>query len=756
MKPAKKTTKYLKIVLLLSFVLAAESISAQSKSEPVNSKVDKKPVEEENLNVFQQWIRWNNPGSLRTNHLRKQAFNYYEIRDREISKLSTRGDWLGRQEKMKAQLMEAVGPFPEKTPLNPKITGVIKKEGYRIEKIIYESMPGFYVTGCLFIPDKIKGKVPAVLNVIGHEQESYHAALDQVINQNLVKKGMIVFTIDPLGQGEHVQYFDPKINFSSIGYSVIEHCYFGNICFLTGSSGAKYFIWDAIRAIDYLVSLKEVDPERIGMTGFSGGGTVTSYVAAFDSRVKVAVPCSWSTSARRVLETKGTQDAETVFIDGVKKGITFEDLIEVRAPKPLLMTSVSRDEYLTLQGALEAFKEAKKTYEAFGRADNLQIVADDSKHWLTPKIRLAIYTFFMKHFGISGDPSEVEVEILSDKELMVTPTGQIATSFGGDMIFDVNKREAAKLIENLEKSRKEIAHRLSTVKTKAIGISGYVEPCCDHGEPFINGRYQRDGYTVTKYAVQGEGAYAIPILLFVPGDNVTKHNAIVYLHPAGKVTEAKPGGEIEKLVKKGYIVASTDVLGVGETRNTATRGLADGYTGVLIGRSIVGIQAGDIVRVVSYLKSRADIDSLKVGAVGINEMCIPLIHAAAFDPSIRTIALVGSLISYRSIVMNRIYKIGLTVNEGGDYWHPQEVDFSWGIAGVLKDYDLPDLIGCIAPRKVVLAELKNQLLEPASEEMINQDLEFPRAAYAFKNYPGNLKTVSVYESLGSLVDWCFQ
>ena len=100
----------------------------------------------------------------------------------------------------------------------------------------------------------------------------------------------------------------------------------------------------------------------------------------------------------------------------------------------------------------------------------------------------------------------------------------------------------------------------------------------------------------------GEGDYAIPILLFVPNDNIEKHPALIYLHPEGKVTEAKPGGEIEKLVRKGYIVAATDVLGIGETKNTASRGHTCGYTAVIIARSVVGIQAGDIVRVVNYLK----------------------------------------------------------------------------------------------------------------------------------------------------------
>ncbi len=751
----KEVMKFISVFfLLICITIPIETLQAQEEAAQTNAAITPSP-DEENMDVFQQWIRWNNPGSLLINHLTKQAMDYYEIRDREIAKLKTESEWSKRQVIVKDKLMELVGPFPERTPLNPQITGTIKKEGYRIDKIVFESMPGYYVTGCLYVPDRIKGKAPAILNVIGHNQEAFRAPLYQVINYNLVQKGMIVFAIDPPGQGEHVQYFDPNINFSSVGYTVIEHCYFGNQCFLSGSSAARYFIWEGMRAIDYLLSRKEVDPERIGVTGFSGGGTVTSYISAFDDRVKVSVPCSWATLNRRLLETKGGQDGESIFLNGVSKGITFEDLLEVRAPKPTLMTMTSRDEYLCLQGAREAYTEAKITYKALGWENNIEMVEDDSKHWMTPKIRLAIYTFFMKHFDISGDPAEEEGDILTAEELTVTPTGQISTSFGGDMIFDVNKKETLKLIGDLEKSRKNIEKHLSQVKIKAKEISGFIAPGGLEGKAFINGRYQRDGYSVGKYAIMGEGDYAIPILLFVPSDNFGKHPAVVYLHPMGKVTEAKPGGEIEKLVKKGYVVAAADVIGVGETKNTSVRGTSVGYTGVAIGRSVVGIQAGDIIRVVNYLKTCCEVDPRRIGAIGLKEMCIPLLHAAAFDLSINNVTLVGSPISFRSIVMNRIYNIGLTPTGYGAVGHPYEVDFSWGVASVLTAYDLPDLIGCIAPRKVGIDDLKDHTLESASADLIRQELRYPRSAYSYEGGSDNLKIISSAESSADLIEWCF-
>jgi hypothetical protein len=368
-----------------------------------------------------------------------------------------------------------------------------------------------------------------------------------------------------------------------------------------------------------------------------------------------------------------------------------------------------------------------------------------------------MYAFFQKHFNLPGRSADDKTDLPTVQELTVTPTGQIATYKGGKMIFDLNKEVSQKLIDHLEQSRKSIAKHLSKVKLKAREISGYQSPSMDKKDPFINGKYQRDGYTVELDAIAGESEkYAIPVLLFKPDDNL-KHPAIIYLHSNGKAIDAEPGGPIEKLVKKGYIVAAADVLGVGEIQHSAGRGHQLGYTAVLIGRSMVGIQAGDIVRVVNYLKSRNDVDRLKIGAIAFNEICLSLIHAAAFDSSINNIALIGSLISYQSVAMNRIYRIGVTKRPGSDdYWHPYEIDFTWGIASVLTGYDLPDLMGCIAPRKIALVDPRDPMLEPASTELIDKELEFPRSVYSSIRATGNLSVLKKMDDLSSIVNWGFE
>lgn len=729
----------MRMFTLLSILLTAARVFAQQKEE------------KENLNVFHDWIKWNNPGSLSINFLINQTEQYYNARSAEIAKLKTKSDWHKRQQTVRKKLDELIGVFPKKGALEPEVTDVVKKDGYRIEKIVYQPTPGYYETGCLYIPDNLKGKAPAILNVMGHDQPGFREQYYQVIITNLLKKRMIVFAIDPPGQGEHVQYYDSALKFSAAGYSVLEHVYFGNVCFLSGAASAKYFIWDGIRAIDYLLTRKEVDPERIGATGFSGGGAVSTYVAAYDDRVKVVVPCSWPIANKSLVQTKGVQDAETIYIGGLAHGITFEDFLEVRAPKPALMTFTSRDEYLSMQGARDALKEVKRIYKAYGQENNVQLVEDDFKHWMTPRIRLKIYDFFQEHFNLPGDSAEVKTDLASAEELMVTPTGQIATYKGGKMIFDLNKEETQPLLKNLDESRKHIDQHLAAVEAKAKQLSGYVTPDTKNQEPFINGRYQRDGYKVQLDAIPGEkNQYAIPVLLFTPDDD-KQHPAILYLHPAGKATDAEAGGEIEKLVKKGYIVAAADLLGYGEIKRTAGREQTDGYTAVLIGRSMVGIQAGDIVRVTNYLKNMTSVDAKKIEAIAFSATCLPLLHAAAFDSSISRVTLISPLISYRNVVMNRLYKIGNTKRPTGNYWHPVEVDFNWGVPAALTAYDLPDLIGAVAPRKVVIADIRNSMLEPASQELINEELKFPRAVYSYKKVPDNLQITEKAEAAISLL-----
>ncbi len=690
-------------------------------------------AQEDDMNILNNWNEWSDGNNMLIHSINKQAFNYLDIRDSEIAGLKTKEDWINRQKKVKEILLKIVGPFPEKTPLNPKVTGVIQRNGFRIEKIIFESIPGYYVTGCLFIPDGITGKRPAILNVLGHWDESFRAKETQEFIYNFVKKGFIVFAMDPVGQGERLQYYDPEKKKFNIMGSTNEHSYIANQCFLIGASSARYFTWDGIRAIDYLLTRKEVDGSRIGLTGISGGGTQTSYIAAFDNRLKSFAPTCYITGFRRLLESIGAQDGEQNMYHAVANGITHADFLEVNAPKPILIAACTRD-FFSIQGARETYREVMNAYSAFGKEENLTKVESDSVHGYTIKNEEAIFAFFQKTLDLPGSPKFEKFDVLTKEELNVTPTGLISTSLNNaKMLFDVNRDEAVKKIASLENSRKNVEEHLIKVRQKAEELSGYIAPAPEK-EPVYRGAFPRDGYSIEMFALKGENQSIVPLLVFVPNKG-SRFPAIIYLHPVGKSAEAEPGQQIEELVRKGYIVAAPDVINTGETKYKFRSNNPINYGSVLIGRSIVGVQTGDVIRVINYLKTRSDIDKDKIGGLAIGEMGPTLLHAAVIEPSIKSIMLSKPPVSYRSIVMNRYY----------------EFPFTCCVAGALTAYDLPDLIGSLSPRKVVLVEINDQLKHPASKELIDEEMAFPQKVYSLKNASGNLKILPDEKELNSTI-----
>jgi dienelactone hydrolase len=676
-----------------------------------NLKAQKSPGE---LDVIKNWIHFSDASNSLYHHLASEAFDFLDKRTNTITAIHALPDWKRRQELVRKTLLDIVGPFPAKTPLNPRITNTIVKDGYKVENIIYESQPGFYVASSLFIPDGLKGKAPAVIYCSGHSGlAGYRYPTYQHVILNLVKKGFIVFAFDAIGQGERDEYYNPGTGKSDALISET-HSYSGVQAFITGSSQAGYVIWDGIRAVDYLLTRKEVDPARIGMTGRSGGGTQTAYIAAMDDRIKAAAPENYVTNFTRLIETAGPQDAEQNMFNVIEHGIDMADYLEVRAPKPTLMITTTRDMF-SIQGARETAKEASGIFKAYGKPENFRMVTDDSVHASTKKNREAMYAFFQKHLNNPGDSSDEELTILSPKELQVTKTGQVSTSLNSETVYSLNRKTAEKLENRLESSRKNFPGYLAGVVESAKQLSGYKEPVKSN-EPVFTGRFQKDGYAIEKYFVKGEGDYVIPYLLMKPEN--PNHKALIYLHPSGKSAEALPGGEMEWFVKNGFTVLAPDLLGVGEMspENTSIRVyLRTWYASMLIGRSILAVQAGDVIRLTSLLKKTQGID--EVYGFARKEMAPVLLHAAAFNPSITRIALIEPYSSYRSVATNRLYD-------------PKFINSL--VPGALKLYDLPDLAASLAPRKLIIAGSLDGAGN-SGDGTINKDLEVVKNGYRHRN-----------------------
>ena len=666
------------------------------------------------------WLQFTDAPNALYNHLSGQAFQLLEERSETIAGLQTLSAWQRRQDQTRERLKEVVGPFPEKTPLNAEVVRSVDKEGYRLEHIVFESQPGFYVTSSLFIPEGLEEPAPAVLYLSGHTPNGYRDSTYQHTILNLVNKKFIVFAIDPVGQGERLEYYDPETGGSVVGIGTREHSYAGAQAFITGSSLARYMIWDGIRAVDYLVSRDEVDAGRLGITGRSGGGTQSALIAAMDERIHAAAPEAYITSYTRLLQSIGPQDAEQNLYHGIAAGLDHADLLEVRAPKPALIISTTED-FFSIQGARETAREVSGIYQAYGEPGNFEMVEDGGGHASTPKNREAMYAFFQEHLDNPGGPADEQVDILSGEEIRVTRTGQVSTARDGETVFSLNRRRAQRQVSELRSSRENLTGHLPEAVRAAEKLSGYRPP--KHiGEPVFTGRIQRDGYTIEKYFAAGEGGYPIPYLLMRPEN--PSGQAAVYLHPDGKAEEAGNGGEIEWFVRNGITVLAPDLTGTGEmgpgdlaNYTTRVKGFDatsfDVWTAsVLIGRSIVGIRAGDVVRLARLLKDEVATD--EVYGVARRDMAPVLLHAAAFEPAISRIALLEPYASYRSLVMNRFYDPGHHISS---------------VAGALAAYDLPDLAASLAPRKLLMAGVTTGAGAPAGGENLDGDLEVVHTAY---------------------------
>ena len=645
-------------------------------------------------------------------HISSHAFVLLNERRSSVSRLKTKSEWEARQAQTKKIFAEIAGDFPAKTPLNPKITGTVKKDGFTVEKLYFESRPGYYVTAALFLPSGKKGKLPAILYCCGHTNDGFkgyqHAAI------NLVKKGFIVLAFDPVGQGERIQYFDAagKPRF----HPDFEHSYPGTQSFVSGRTPSNYFIWDGIRAIDYLLSRKEVDPARIGITGRSGGGTQTAMIMALDDRILAAAPECFITSYDKIFRTEAPQDAEQNLMYALKKGIDMSDFIEVRVPKPTLMVTTTRD-YFSIQGARDTYNEAKNAYTAFGFPDNLSMVEDDAGHATTPKNMMALHAFFQKHLNNPGDPKIEEVALLTEKELTVTPTGQVITSLPTETLFTLNKKYAEELTQQLQVKRQDNPDFYKDIAQQAKALSGYREPELSK-EHFFSGRLWRGECAIEKYLVKSTGSYYIPVLRFWTENN--NGQCILLLDDRGKASAAVEGGWAEQLAKKGYQVIVPDLNGFGELSGGFTYGdaiiqdvpLNIWYAGILTHKSPLAIRVEEIKIMVDFIKNLSTPTSITGLACGV--LASDLLHAAVIHKEFNRIALVRPLYSYLSIVQEKEY-------------HPKYVMST--AAGVIASYDMPDLVAAVHPLRIAVLNPVNSMDQPIDNTLFEQTYRDAKQQY---------------------------
>jgi len=666
----------------------------------------------DDLNFASGLEQFHNIRRMLPSYLNNIGFRMLGERKRRVEHLATIEDVNKRRSYVREQMLKDLGGFPDRTPLNARVVGVLERPGYRIEKVIFESQPDFYVTANLYLPKTGHPPYPAILYPLGHERGGKTNPTWQQMLGSLATKGFVALAWDPVGQGERLQIFDEDLRESKVGNSTTEHTVVGTQCMLVGDHLARYTIWDGMRALDYLLSRKEVDPARIGLTGNSGGGTHTAYIAALDDRIQVAAPSCYITSWHLMLDTIGPQDAEQTFPLWLEEGLDYPDYLYAFAPKPYLLLSAIRD-FFPIAGARETFAEAEKVYSAIGEREKVGMFEADDGHGYNQSRRLAAYDWFGRWLkGARDTDPEPQIEMATPEELRCTATGQVSTSLGGESVFTLNQKRLAQL----KASR---LTRPADLPGKVREVIRY-EPPSGPLQVTSYGAITRSGYRIEKLIYESEPGIFIPSLLYVPDEGASKKAAVLMVTGDGKAASAS---EAEQFAASGTVVLSIDMRGTGETRvdTDVNSREFDHYfgdfnnimTALLVGKTMAGMRALDISRGIDVLTSRREVDPNQVYGYGKDEGALPLLYATVLDGRIRRVMLDGMLVSYESVVNSRVSRRILE-----------------GVApGMLKHYDLQDLVATLAPRDVWIVNGT----DPVGHELPASEVtkEYRRALEAF-------------------------
>jgi len=555
--------------------------------------------------------------------------------------------------------------------------------------LVYESLPGFFVTANVYVPRRPAPPYPAVLGVAGHSANGKASATYQRAWISMAKRGFLVLALDPPGQGERSLYFDPDLGRSRVGIGTREHNLSGLQCLLTGHHFARYELWDGIRGVDYLLTRKDVDPARLAVAGNSGGGTQAAYLAVVEPRLAVVVSSCYMTSWKQLWFDPGPQDAEQDLPGFLADGLDFADLALAFAPRPFQILSATRD-FFPIAGARSAYEETRRVYERLGHADRASFFEYDDPHgWSKPR-REATYRWLERWLhGREDEGAEPAVDTELESDLYATPTGQVSTSYEGTATVQSLNRAAAEEAFPKRGAAGLDAEGLRRLVRSRLRMAETRDP------PTVRsfGELGRDGYRIERIALQTEPGITVPALVFVPAGGPARKPAVLYVHGAGKGADAAPGGDAEALVRCGHVVLAADPRGMGESRPTSSAGGYDPQwqmlqRALLVDRTLVGMQVEDLLGAYRVLESREDVDPGRIAVLGKGHGGLLTLVLAALQPSVEKAAVEGTVLSYLEIARAR-YHEDLTAAF---------------VPGVLRDFDLPDLAAALAPRPLWIVD----------------------------------------------------
>jgi dienelactone hydrolase len=507
-----------------------------------------------------------------------------------------------RKKVVREKVLALIGGLPDyRGPLQPRVTKTTPRDGYVIEHVMFDSLPDYVVTANLYRPDR-PGRYPAILMSMGHWDSG--KAAGQLLSSNLARRGFVVLAYDPVGQGERQQAFDARFGRSLIGGPTDQHFSNGAAAILMGQAVSRYFIHDGMRAIDYLVSRPEVDPDRIGATGCSGGGTQTTYISALDPRIKVAAVACYMNSFQ-TLFAGSIGDSEQSPPGFLAAGLDQTDYVELFAPKPWLIAS-TEDDFFTPPGARQVFDEAQRWYSLYDARDRVKWVIGPGGHGTPKVVREAIYEWMDRWLAQGkGTPTAEVTDLLPDRALLVTKNGQ------------VEGRELYQIIRETPR-----------VKGTPQDLSKFVADLIKANPPVLKISH-----------------------VLAPAPSESRHPAVVVVQ-----NTLEPDASAEALRAEGQVVAVMVMSGRGEdTERPYTGNWMNNTRAWLVGRNLPATHAAEINAMVEDLAQRSDVDPARITVRASGVAGIPALLAAAANSRIASVTLTRTPHSLRAAIDSPIH-----------------------------------------------------------------------------------------------------
>jgi dienelactone hydrolase len=649
-------------------------------------------------------------------------------------KLKTTADAEAYVRDVQKRIQQSFGPWPEKTPLKPRITGVVERDAYKIENIIFESRPGFLVTANLYIPKGRPFPLPGVVGTCGHSDNGKAVEPYQSFAQGLARLGYVMLIFDPIGQGERLQYPDEKLK-SKVGIGVREHLYAGNQQFLVGEFIGSWRAWDGIRALDYLLTRSEVDPKHVGVTGNSGGGTMTTWLCGVESRWTMAAPSCFVTTFLRNMENELPADTEQCPPRALALGLDHSDFLAAMAPKPVIILAKEQD-FFDARGSEEAYRRLSQLYKLLGTEDNIGLFIGPGGHGYSQESREAMYQWFNRATSISQAKTEPALTLEKDETLYCAPRGQVCElnsrpiySFTKEISQSLAKKRRADIsaddlkkritqVLKLPRYSSRIESRESNSESRASSSGSRAsssgsrasssesrESSSERRESSIEYRassIENPDYRIlrnwrsrgfpksnwTTYAIETEpGILAVVYRLYDKPIQSRppkgEKRAILYVSHQSSDAELRSEPLVKELLAAEPDAAfyTCDVRGIGESQpETCNQNSYLGEYGcdffyaihsIMLDKPYPGQRTHDILRVLQWLKSNGH-EEVHLVAKGWGT--IPATFAAVLSDEVKQVTLKNALTSYSDIAESETYS-----------WPLSSL-----VPNILKSFDLPD------------------------------------------------------------------